>query len=355
MIFNSVDVIIKINVILVIFLVLTLLYLYTLNLYTKIRNDTKKKMYMKWHKEIKRAVVTDSEFVKTGLFNRKWFNQLIISYLLSFKGDIKEKLDNIYISTGVFKYACKQVDSLNYSKRIDALLSILYSGLKPDNKTKEKLALQISKTPDVTTILIYRILVRHWYDEYALVIIAYVAQSDFFSENAKIEIAMEMKEFLSNNFQFVYKELQHSKESIEFLCIVAGKLEIDSGILILMHYFERGEGELFIKSMKALGDLKYLAAKDLIKETFLSHETPIVQTLAFRSFLKMTDELDIPFIEKQLFHDNWFVRYAAAKSILRYGKNGIAIIKKYPNHDCTSLVASESGLELEKETYYVDI
>jgi HEAT repeat protein len=65
--------------------------------------------------------------------------------------------------------------------------------------------------------------------------------------------------------------------------------------------------------------------------------------VAFKCFLKIATDDNIEKITHELHSRNWFVRYAAAKTLSKMGEEGIRKLLNCRGHDACELALAESG------------
>ncbi len=347
--FNNYHVVILANLVLAAALGTVIIALSFLNIRDSITEWLRRKLYREWNRQIHRYFTLPSGFEKTFIFPRAWFNAFMLPYFQNFKGPIRKRLTDIYLSAGMRPWLFRQLRSRSEGRRIMALLTFIYGDIPIKGRAEFDFTGQIVEKETIETALLYRIIARMWPEDYGSFIMEKLMNSDFYSENMKAEIIREMRPWFIEHFNELWEKASVQKLQMQrcFLADMAVLLKFSDAVPLLREMFQQGDSEERIAAMKALGTLGCVEEKEAIRHLFETERRAVLQTLAFKAFLKLTDEQDIDYIAGQLSHANWFVRYSAAKNLTRRkGKEGFAVLLKHSSKDCAALALSESGRQL---------
>lgn len=342
MIFKDYQIILIINTILVIFLIFSISYIITINVYARISEKRKKLKFMEW----------DTCFMsifdgKTGfsqpVTDHTLFAAWAIRYFITFKGEVVEKLKNICSQLKIQQAMAEYINSGDKGKRILGMSFFSASGLPAPEQTKDQLLNILETRHDIEFFYAVSLLSSTWPDDYALTVLTAMNREDILTMNIKLSVAKKMEHFIRKNYDKIFKQLSHDAESVFFMIEVAGFFKITEALPILKELYEKGNTEEQIRSMKAISDIGSLEFAQSFYQKFKEETEPVFQTVTFKSFLKIASSEHIDLIAEELRNKNWFVRYAAAKALTRMGSSGLSRLLECKDQDSCKLALAESG------------
>lgn len=347
MIFENYYVILIVNVILAIFLVISIAYIVLINFVARISARKRKLKFMEWDTSFMSVLDEKTKF-SSSIDDPKLFAVWSIRYFNTFKGEVVEKLITVCSQLKIQHKMAKFINSDNKENRILGMVFFYSSNQSVPEHAKSKLLKILETKHDIEFFYAVSLLASTWSDDYALTVLTAMNREDLMTMNIKLSVARKMDEFIKNNYEKLFNELGHDMESRFFMIEAAGYLKIKDAFPILKELYEEGNPEEQIRSMKAISDLGYHEFADSFYDRFLNEQEPVFQSVTFKSFLNIATKEDIPRISTQLESKNWFVRYAAAKALSRMGEDGKAILLSCRGHDACELALAESG-KIERE------
>lgn len=342
MIFKDYQIILIINTILVLFLVFSIFYIIVINIAARVFAKRKKLQFMEW----------DTCFMsifdgKTGFYkpieDHELFATWAIRYFITFKGEVVEKLKDICSQLKIQQVMADYINSGKKEKRILGMAFFSASGQPVPENTKDQLIKILETRHDIELFYAVSLLSSTWPNDYALSVITAMNREDIMTMNIKLSVAKKMEHFIRKNYEKIFKELSHDMESTFFMIEVAGVLKIKEALPILKELYEKGNAEEQIRSMKAISDLGFNDFAQSFYQKFKEETELVFQTVTFKCFLKIASAEHIDLIAGELKNSNWFVRYAAAKSLTRMGDAGINELLKCQGADACELALAESG------------
>lgn len=342
MIFKDYQIILIINTILVVFLIFSICYIITINIHARISEKRKRLKFMEWDTCF--MTIFDG---KTGFYepitDHALFATWAIRYFITFRGEVVEKLKGICSQLKIQQVMAEYINSGDKGKRMLGMSFFSASGQPAPEQAKDQLLNILQTCHDIEFFYAVSLLSSTWPDDYALTVLTAMNREDIITMNIKLSVAKKMGKFIRKNYEKIFKELSHDMESVFFMIEVAGFLKIKEAIPILKELYEKGNPEEQIRCMKAISDLEFHEFAHNFYQRFKDEHEPVFQTVAFKCFLKLADETYIEKIASELKNKNWFVRYAAAKSLARMGTDGINKLLAGRGHDVCELALAESG------------
>ncbi|HSA34361.1 MAG TPA: hypothetical protein P5077_11605 [bacterium] len=159
----------------------------------------------------------------------------------------------------------------------------------------------------------------------------------------QLEILREMLPTINGRFNELLDACRDDEPARILLFEAAGRLWLTEACPVLRDTFRTAAGEDKIRAMRSLAALHCDEMKEEIYAHYRAEQRPVMQTLAFKSFLALAGEHDFSLIVPELDNRNWFVRYNAAKALARLGTAGLAALNARPDHDACALALAERG------------
>ena len=347
MIFNNYNIIIAINIALVTFLIFSVSYIMVLNIRFRIKADRKKLQFMEWDTSFL-DIIDGKKGFEYHITDHEWFAEWAIRYFSTFKGEPFQKMKEVCTFMKVPTEMGSFIQSRSRRKRILAMIFFTVSRFPFPEHLKPVLIEMIGKEHDQEFYHAIALLASTWPDDYALTVITAMNRDDFMTMNVKLSIAKQLKKFMTENYEKIYREVSHNTESAFFMIAAAGFLDIKNALPVLKDLYEKGSHEEQIRSMKSIAELGRKEFQDSFYSRFKNELDPMFQTIAFKNFLKIADEERIGVISSELGNRNWFVRYAAAKALARMGNAGIEKLLINKNADVCELALAETGYNNKK-------
>lgn len=343
MIFRDYSVIIYLNALLAVILFLSFLYLALLDARYRRLEERKRSCFERWEGLLIRTIVHGEPFDPGACHRYDWFAEFISRWYVSFRGEVIAVIGRVCADTGLLGKMEQAILRGGDEARLTALRFFVVSGIIPSAGLKERLVTAIRPPADIAGLLELRLAARLLGPERPVDIIRALAASAFLSPTMQLEILRELLPTLRERFDESLAACRQDESARILLLEAAGRLWMTEASPALRDIFRAAGGEDKIRAMRSLAALHCDDMKEEIYAHYREEQRPVMQTLAFKSFLALADEHDISRIASELDDRNWFVRYSAAKALARLGAAGLAALHARPDHDACALALAERG------------
>ena len=343
MIFRDYNVIVYLNLVLLTVLALSLIYLSTLEARYRRAERRKEHCFDRWEEALVKAVTSGGPFDPGPCLRPDWFAEFVTRWYTSFRGATLEQVGRICRETGLVEKISADILRGTGERELIALRFFTVSGLVPDAALRARFADAIGPAQDFAGSLRLQLAARALGKERTVDLVRATAASPFLSPTMQIEILREMLPALKDRYGELIAACRDDGPARLLLLEAAGRLWVTEACPALRDIFRGTGNEERIRSMRSLAALHCDDMKDEIYAHYRAEQHPVLQTLAFKSFLALADEEDVARVAPELDSRNWFVRYHAAKALARFGAAGLAVLNARPVHDACALALAERG------------